>query len=254
MLPRLPLLLAWLLLMPFAAPAQADKLLRYEAEPGSVGEPMNILVRAPHVRMESRGYAMVYDSDTEQTFVLDLAERTYYRMTRERADQLADQMQAAQQQMQQIMEQAKSVMSDEQRQQLEQYMSNSGVGVMQKAPDLALRSSGRTARIHELDCEWMEMLMDGNPISELCIARSADMGMSGAEQHAVERLSELLLAMGNRFSKTSLERRPDGIPVGLTDFQKNERIQLISIEDGPLDASLFEVPPGFKPMSLFPGQ
>ncbi len=254
MIYRPALVLACLLSMPYAVPAHADKVLRYEVVPGSGGAPMNILIRPPHVRMESRGYAMVYDANTEQTFVLDLGEQTYYRMTRERADALADQMQAAQQQMQQVMEHAKSVMSEEQRRQLERYMSNSGLGVMQKPPNLALRTSGRTAQVYDVDCEWVEMLMDGKTISELCIGNSADLGLSSAEQRTVERLSELLLAMGNRFSETSLERRPDGIPVSMHDHQNNERIRLSAVDEHPLDASLFEVPPNFKPMSLFPGQ
>lgn len=251
---RTTLVLACLLLVPYAAPAHADKVLRYEVEPGSAGNPMNILIRPPHVRMESRGYAMVYDANTEQTFVLDLGAKTYYRMTRERADALAEQMQAAQQQMQQVMEQAKAAMSEEQRQQLEQYMSNSGIGVMQKPPNLSLRRSGRTAEIYDVDCEWVEMLMDEKLVSELCIGDSADLGLSGDEQRSVERLSELLLAMGNRFSQTSLERRPDGVPVSMHDIQNNEKIRLAAVDDQALDASLFEVPADFQPMALFPGQ
>lgn len=254
MAPRAALLVSFLLLAGHAAPSLAGKFLQYEPEPGAAGEPMNILVRPPHVRMETGTYAMVYDSNTEQTFVLDLQERTYYRMTRERADELAEQISAAQAQMQQVMEQAKAAMTEEQLAQLEQYMGQSGLGAMSGPTEFAFRRSGRDGQVLDIDCEWVEMLMNGEPMSELCIADSAELGLNQEEQQAVEKLSELLLAMGNRFSNASLERRPDGMPIAMNDFQRNERVRLTLVDERTLDAVLFDVPADFQPMSLFPGQ
>ena len=55
-----------------AAPALADKTLRYLPEAGSTAEPMTILVQAPSVRLETSDFAFLYDVAANQTMVMHL--------------------------------------------------------------------------------------------------------------------------------------------------------------------------------------
>ena len=97
------------------------------------------------------------------------------------------------------------------------------------------------------------MLKDGEPLSEMCIANAADLGMDAAEREAVNRMADLLLSMGNAISQAALERRPDGIPLAMNDFKEDHRLRLEEWTSDPLDAGLFKVPDDFRMISIAGG-
>ena len=97
------------------------------------------------------------------------------------------------------------------------------------------------------------MLKDDEPLSEMCVADTADLGMDAPEREAVNRMADLLLSMGNAISQASLDRRPDGIPLAMNDFKENHRLRLKEWTSEPLDPSLFRVPEDFRMISITPG-
>ena len=214
---------------------------------------MTILVQAPNVRLETSDFAFLYDVSGDQTIVMQLNERTYYPMSRESAEELAKRMEAAREQMLQIMEQAKANMTAEERAQMEKYMESRGMGALTEPPKMSLEISGRRDSFHGIECQWVEMLKNGQPLSEMCIANAADLGMDASEREAVNRMADLLLSMGNAISQASLERSPDGIPLAMNDFQENHRLRLHDWTSESLDAALFRVPDDFRMISISGG-
>ncbi len=233
--------------------ASAGTTLHYGIIPQSGAEQVTLRVDSRLVRLERGKFAMLYDAASDSTTVLDLAQRTYFRTNREEATRLATQLQSTKQQVQQIMEQAMGALGEDQRKQIEQFVGNQ-VPMLSTPPTYRIVEMGRKETIFEIECSWIRMLEDGVPISELCMADNESVGMDATERTTVERLSELVIEMGNRFTSVSVERRPSGIPIGMNDLTVGERIRLTGVHHLDLDPGLFQIPAGFEPMSVFPGQ
>jgi len=240
----------------FAGGAQADALLQYLDDEGIESQ---ILVQGDIVRMDlneavsgTTGY-MLFDAGSDQLTVVDDQEQSYIPLTREVMDRqmeaLTDMVSDLRQQMEQL--------PPEVREGLEEQL---GIGPEGFEADITTRGTGETREIGEFVCDELEVLIDGQPQSTVCVADAGALGLEQADFATLgalmDRLYELSLraleAGGPMASQmgASLLPRVDGIPLEVREHD-GVTTRLTGISTDALGPDLFRVPDSYEEQSAF---
>jgi len=269
----------------FTLPALADTHISYVDDGGQPAT--QIYVKGDKVRMEGgkgQGIA-IYDVTSNSMTVLMPDQNKYLVLDEKAADQMGTQMNAAQQQAQaalnahqadiaqaqQQMQAAMAQMTPEQRAQVEQMMGPQGAGApgaaaagapsMQVgAPKLEMQDLGTSETIAGHSCRDMQMVMNGRPMSALCVTDSlGSFGIPAADGKTLQRMRDNMQKLMSRmgpmaqgmsavlskgFALKSTHQTMDGYKrVTVTDTFK-------SVSSAGLAGSLFAIPAGYTETTM----
>ena len=262
----------------FSLPALADTHIAYVDDQGQPAT--QIYIKGGKVRMEGGKGVAIYDVASNSMTVL-MPERNQYLVLDEKAaDQMGAQMNAAQQQAQaamnahqaemtqaqEQMQAAMAQMTPEQRAQMQQMMGGQtpgapGAAAMQAgAPKMEMKDLGTTESVAGHSCRDMQMMMNGRPMSSLCVTDSlASFGIPAADMNTLERMRDGMQKMSGHmgpmaqgmstmlskgFTLKSTHQSMDGYKrVTVTDTFK-------SVSTSGLSGALFEVPAGYTQTTM----
>jgi hypothetical protein len=257
-----------------ALPALADTHIAYVDDAGQPAT--QIYVKGNKVRMEGgkgQGVA-IYDVASNSMTVLMPDQNKYLVLDEKAADQMGTQMNAAQAQAQaamnahqadiaqaqQQMQAAMAQMTPEQRAQMQQMMGGQtpeAAPAMQAAsPKFEMQDLGTTETVAGHSCRDMQMVMNGRPLSSLCVTDSlASFGIASTDMKTLERMRDNMQKLSNRMGpmaqgmsamlskgftlKSTHQVMEDYKRVNVTDTFK-------SVSNSGLAGSLFEIPAGYN--------
>ncbi|WP_018864249.1 hypothetical protein [Thioalkalivibrio sp. ARh3] len=247
---------AWLLLLAAALPAQADAVLHYIDDEGLESQ---ILVRDHMIRMElneaisgTTGY-MLFDARNDQLTVVDDDEQTYLPLTREVMDQ---QIQAMTDMVSDLRRQMEQLPPDV-REQLKQQL---GIGPEGFEAEIRTRETGEEREIGEFVCREIDVLIDDQPQSTVCVADAQSLGLEDSDFQTLgalmDRLYELSLraleAGGPMASQmgASLLPRVEGVPLEVREHD-GVTTRLAGLSTDSLSEALFQVPESYEETEMF---
>lgn len=264
----------------FALPALADTHISYVDDAGQPAT--QIYVKGAKVRMEGGKdqSVAIYDVAANSMTILMPDRNQYLVLDEKAADQMGAQANAAQQQMQaamsahqaeiaqaqQQMQAAMAQMTPEQRAQMQQMMGGQTPGAasapaMQAGtPKLEMQDLGTTETVAGHSCRDMQMVMNGRPLSSLCVTDSlASFGIPSADVKTLERMRDnmqklssrmgpmaqgMSAMMGKGFTLKSTHQVMEGYKrVSVTDTFK-------SVSNAGLAGSLFDIPAGYTQTTM----
>jgi Domain of unknown function (DUF4412) len=122
-------------------------------------------------------------------------------------------------------------------------------------PPPTIKPTERTDKVGGIACHEVEVLRDGEKLREVCVADWKAAGLTKADLAALHDLNtfedETVGTMGGRAQDDSLElfELLDGLPIRVRTFrggQPRTELRIVKIEHKKVDATLFEVPEGYK--------
>ncbi len=274
---RITLLLATSLC---ALPALADTHISYVEDGGQPGT--QIYVKGDKVRMEGGGRGVaIYDVASNSMTVLMPEQNKYLVLDEKAADQMGAQATAAQQQMQAAMsahqaeldqaqkqmQAAMAQMTPEQKAQMQQMMGNQGTpgagsmpGMQVAAPTLEMQELGTTETVAGHSCRDVQMVMNGRPMSTLCVTDSlSSLGIPAADARTLQRMRDNMQKLMSRMGPMA-QGMSSMLSKGFTlknthqTMQGYKRVSVTdtfkSVSSAGLSGSLFEIPAGYTQTTM----
>ncbi len=245
--------LACLIPVILLAPAvQADATLIMKDAGGKTDSVIE--VRDHMVRLSTPGESdyMLYDAQRDVAIQVNHSEQTYMEINRDTLAQMATSMAKIQQQMApqmaQMREQLKN-MPPEQRAMIEQQMGGMAhLGAMESKPAATITTVKRGSdKIAGFKCRHFDVMNKKQRIGNVCVATSADAGMSKADFSALRSAMKFMRKMAEGAQKLSAGMgdtqismgKVDGVPVFAKDIQHGREFRLSSVSNDTLDAARF---------------
>jgi len=134
---------------------------------------------------------------------------------------------------------------------------------MQKGSTYSFRRLGPDRVGGGYRCTPIEVLMDGESQSQVCVARLSELGLSSADMHVFDELSKFYAHLGNDTNAGSFDLPGIKKFLGYEAFPVEEKsagadgtsvTTLKSVKHQAVPASLFDLPPGLAKQDLFGGQ
>jgi hypothetical protein len=246
-----------LLFLPLLLPAlaQADMTLKYanEAHPG---EETIIQVKGRDVLMGDLSSKMLFQDGKQEVVIIDHESRTFMIMDEQTANQLGQQMGAAQQQMNAMMQQMQQQMqnmSEAERAQMQQFMRSQMQPGMARAPvKTTVRQQGQDT-VAGVTCTKLMVLVNDKPSGDVCVARAGVLGLETKDYNTlvsatdtVRKFMERMSGNNDNDTVTMNLRAMKGIPVRMRDLVDGEISTLVSRSSAELNAADFRVPDGYR--------
>ena len=219
-------------------------------------------VQSGKIRMESNdhdGFA-VFRDDT--LFVINTRDKNYVELDRATIKRMADTLNPALKQLQERV----AEMSPEQRAQIEGMLGGS-LPDLEKPAQQEVRRTGRSGKVLQYACEYVEVLEKSAVTDELCVAAPAS--LSGGEElmTAATRMSQLIQDIFKDLDapwlKQSLDRQLQnydklgGVPVAAKHFDNGKVVSettLKSINKRSVPENAFDVPAGYVRRDMMTGK
>ena len=135
-------------------------------------------LESDRLRMASATGGLIYRGDMNKAFVIDDKRHSYIEMSPESMQKLSARMNDAMAKMQQQM----AAMPEAQRKQMEAMMASRGMPGMGKAPagppQITYKKTGDAKKVGSWNCVPYTMMMDGDPETNMCIAKLSDVGLT----------------------------------------------------------------------------
>lgn len=205
------------------------------------------------VRMQADdhdGFAIFRD---DALFVVNTRDKNYVQMDRATLKAMADTINPALKQLQERM----ASMSPEQRAQIEQ-MLGGNLPDIQSPPPQEIRRTGRTGKIAQYACEYVEVVENSVVTDELCVTTPASLEGGTELMTTATRMSQLVREIFKDLDapwlKQTLDRQLQnydklgGIPVSARHFDGGKAVSettLKSIRKQTLPADAFAIPSGY---------
>jgi len=205
---------------------------------------------------------MLYRGDQGKVFIIDPQAHSYMEMSPESMSKMKARMDAAMAQMKERM----AAMPEGQRKMMEKAMAGRGMPGMGAAPEAApvmsYQKAGAPRKVGKWDCQPYNVLSDGKPDADICVAKLSDIGLTRDDLKPLMSLSEFMgkqmAAMGNqqaaamasmKFEALTKAIGYDGFPVE-NDYKgmgagEDMKTTVQSIEHKDLPAGSFDVPAGY---------
>jgi hypothetical protein len=225
-------------------------------------------IEGDKVRIEQPGdkgpTITIYRGDKDLVWMIQPGEKLYEETTKEDIQKMKAQMEQARK----MMDEQMKNLSPEQRQQMEKMM-----GKMPGAPaeqkEIVYKRVGKGEKVNDYTCEHYAAFSDGKKTWDLWTVDYKDVGVGPKDLAPLEALGEFFAEISNNnveryFVGTEAPLEGDegprfhGMPVKWTDIEADSVVhvnELKVLEKQKVDASLFEVPEGFKKADkqAFPG-
>jgi hypothetical protein len=220
----------------FAGHAHADLTLMYEDDAGA--QAMSLYIKGQQLRMEGDDGAMLFDAAKREITVLESRERRYAVIDEAAIDRLASQMREAIAMMERMGVNPES-------------MGLAGLPERLETRDVRTGET-RTVRGHR--CEVVHHFINDELATITCVAPHGQLGVSDADWRTLNAMFEMLTKMATDMlpaGMMSIDMTPaEGVAVEATDANGRDRQVLADVDASVLDASLFEVPSGWRRMRL----
>ncbi len=245
---RISMGLAWLLLpvMGFA-----DGHLAY-GPPG--GQPQQMMEFAEGaVRMSQQGEAqwMLYRDEEKTLYIIDDAQRSYHKVTRQMAQDMAERVSAMQAQIEQQM----AMLPPQQREMMK--------SMMPKLPDMAQQHSyrvekdGAPRQSGAYNCQPFTVYDNDQASELLCLAAVKDVGVAKADFELLKRMGETMSSLAAQFGAGSMAAvldKIDGLPVEhRKPGDSAPQAVLLSSGNKAPEAARMSLPEGYSEKPLMPG-
>lgn len=237
-----------IVLAAFAVPAGADTRLQYVNEKS--GDPETaIIIKDGKVRMnspEADGWS-IFDSKTKTLTAVNSAEKSYTVLDEETMRQVSGQMSAAMQEMKKQLDE----MPPEQRAMMEKMMggmANAGKKMVETKTD----RTGKTLQKGGYQCEQVFMSVGSISRSELCVVDMNKIDIPAGDRNTLDAMQEHMQALSESLSDTfGTDLKFDfesmgGMPVYMKQDRERSGEVLKEVSHSGIDASLFEIPEGFR--------
>jgi hypothetical protein len=232
-------------------------------EGGKAGKPLRyvVWVDGPKLAVELRRKndappkrRIVFRSDRDLAWLVDLQRRTYYQLDPASAQQVASQVAG----LRQGLEQGLESLTPEQRQAARELLGELAAAPPAQAPEYHLREKGELGRYAEIACARHDVLDGAKRVAELCLADYGKPPLSREKLAAVPALGGFL----RRTLEPLLRQFPSlapvapfaaldsvqGVPLLVRSFGakgETRETTVTRLSEEPADASLFELPDGF---------
>lgn len=220
----------------FAWQAHADLTLKYEDDAGAPA--MSLYIKGQQLRMEGDDGAMLFDAAKREITVLESRERRYVVIDEAAIDRLASQMREAMQMMERMGVNPES-------------MGLAGMPERLESRDVR---TGETRTVRGQRCAVVHHMVNDELSAITCVVPHGQLGISDADWRTMNAMFEMLTKMATDMLPSgmmSLDMTPtEGIAVEATDAGGRDRQVLADVDASALDASLFDVPSGWRRMRL----
>jgi hypothetical protein len=217
-------------------------------------------LESDRLRMTSPTGGLIYRGDMNKAFVIDDKRHSYIEMSPESMQKLSARMNDAMAKMQQRM----AAMPEAQRKQMEAMMASHGMPGMGKTPDgppqITYKKTGDAKKVGNWSCVPYTMIMNGDPESNMCIAKLSDVGLTRDDLKPFIGLSTLMgksmSQMGGQnaspMAGTDLDTMTkaigfEGFPVQTTsaDGPGEYSSTVLSVDHKDAPAGAFDLPAGY---------
>jgi hypothetical protein len=225
------------------------------SELGPVGQQAHratSLVDRDRVRVETAsGDVILFRGDRDVVWILRPKDRTYVELNRDSMKTLQDQAEAARERMKAELEK----LPPEQRAELEKMMRETPTRVSEP---VTVKPTGRSDQVGGLACHEVEVYRGAAKEYEACVADWATAGVTTDDLAGLKQAGSWREKVGRAASAADpnagegameLLDRLDGLPVRVRRFHDGKAVsemRVTSVEKKPLDATLFEVPEGYR--------
>ena len=231
-------LMLTLLLLPATA-ALADVTLAYE---DAAQQPTYTLsIHGDQLRMETHddeGSVVLFDAAKREMTVVDAGRREYLVIDEAAIARIQEQMKQA------LAMAARFGLSPEKL----------GLGDMQERAESVEVKTGRSKTVGGYDCEVFEYTIDGVVDGTACIAEPSELGIGADDWRGMQSMFEMLMSMAADIVPVELGSMnlapPEGIAVEARNADGSDAQVLKSVDDAPIDASMFEIPAGYKAIEI----
>jgi hypothetical protein len=244
-----------------AAPARAGVTLVSEfAATGQTPRQAKSFVGTDRVRVETASNdVIIFRGDRDLMWILRPKDHTYVEMNRDSMKALRQQMDAAMAKMKAEIEK----LPPEQRARIEKTMKERGLdtpGIERAEEPVKVEPTGRSDVVGGLACRELEVYRGAAKQYEVCVADWQTAGVTKDDLAALRKVgswqdeirSGTPLAVGGAArgdDAMKLMDRLDGVPVRVRGFREGKaasEMRVTKIEKTGLDATLFDVPPGYR--------
>lgn len=236
--------------------ALADARITYRSTEGSGAQMQGVLIGHGKVRSDNGSEnSVIFDANDGSMVILDHDKRKYTRMGQAEMEQLSASLGAAMRQM----EQAMANVPPEMREQMRGMMGGAIPGMGGEAM-LKVEDTGRRDTVAGYGCTIYQTRMSGRLINEQCMGSASVLEqLPAADRQTLERAMQTTTRMLEELSSGPLAQFADMspfkagmVPLRVTDIDGNRRStsEFDGVETASLDASLFEIPSGYREQKL----
>jgi len=244
-----------------AVPVSADTTLKVQ---GSDGLKSTIQIRNGKGRIGSEGVGeyLLYDSGTGTITYVEPLARQYTQVTAAELEAMVKTAADIKQSVAPYMTNLLAGLPAEQRKMIEQRMGAiagaPAAGKPVKSVDIRTVDRG-SQTIAGLRCKLSDILKNGRPAVEVCMATAASGQLSGRDFATLETLVKLSRSMAGNASGLLggmaeqlelLEIELDGVPVAVRDLENNKRYQVTAVSNAVLSDALFNGYGGFQKQAM----
>jgi|GEM_PF-3558235 len=197
---------------------------------------------------------IVYRADQDRAWLVDTARRTYYQVDPASAQQAASQVAGLRKGLASGLES----LTPEQRKAVQDLLGELSKPPTRPPGEVTLRERGETGRYAELACERHDVMEGARRLAELCLAAygrgpltreavAAVPALGGFVRRTLEPLAQEFAALRGVAAFGVLDR-VDGFPLAVHAFEENgarRETVVTRIQEGAVDATLFELPQGY---------
>jgi hypothetical protein len=215
-----------------------------------------IQVKDDMVRLASASQPayVIYDKRRNLAVYVDAAGKTYTEIDRATLEKYAGMVATMRQQLQ--------MLPPAQRALLEQRLGDlTGLSRNNGMPDLgALRSVARGTRvIGGFHCQLHELLIERQPVGDVCLSSAAEAGVSPADFATLMAMMDFMREAAGLAQELSVGLTDDtrlllsglnGVPVAARDYQSRQQFRVADVSGSQLDAILFNGYRGYRRQDL----
>lgn len=244
-----------LLALVITGSASADALISYKSSDGldsAIGVRQGIVTS---ILGDTDG---LFDSSRNKMVLIDHERRAYYEMDPETMKQ---QMDSVSTQLSAQMEQMLANMPEDQRElmkeQMAKMMGQEGGGEMQ--PKIEFRKTGQSQTVAGFKCKIVEVMRGGGPIQRVCVTPVSDLGISGGDVAALEKMFTFMRDMSDAVSSMRGDESPDaimnvnemgGVPMRIEDLTRGEVSEVTGVSTASQPAYKYSIPAGYQKQAM----
>jgi hypothetical protein len=197
---------------------------------------------------------IVFRSEEDRVWLVDTARRTYYQVDPQTAQQVASQVAG----LRKGLESGLESLTPEQRKAAQELLGELARRPEKPVGEIRLRERGEVGRYAEIACARHDVLEGARRLAEVCLADygrapltretvAAVPALGGFLRRTLEPLTREFPSLQDLAPFAVLDR-VDGFPLAVQAFEDDGTARetvVTRVETAPVDAALFELPPGF---------
>lgn len=239
-----------------SVPALAGTIIEIDGADEGIGR---MVISEGHMRMESGGDVTLFDAAANEVTIIEPDDRSYYVVTRQDVERIAQQMAQVREQMEQQLQNVPEEQRAGMRKQMESMMPGAGA-----RPDIRLEATGGSGQVAGTSCREARLYHGDQATHEVCVAEPDALGIPRGDFDTMMSMftffDEIAGAMGGGggdIGARAMQRMMDeldGMPARARPLQEGPAWEISRVETRPVDADRFEVPPGYSESEGIGGQ